>query len=68
MRKIETRVRRQKDIAVAAQAAGDDTLRKQCQDSIKALANEYIKVSRASGLAQRSERMQVEGFKPYKEN
>jgi hypothetical protein len=67
MRKIETRVRRQKDIAVAAQAAGDDTLRKQCQDSIKALANEYIKVSRASGLAQRSERMQVEGFKPYKE-
>lgn len=66
MRKLETRVRREKDIAVAAQAAGDDDLRKQCQAQIKKLAERYTLVAKASGLSQRRERMQVEGFKPYK--
>jgi len=66
MRKIETEVRRQKDTANAARAAGDDALRQDCQKRINSLAAKYQSVCTASGLPSRKERMAVEGFKAVK--
>lgn len=36
-RRIETAIRREKDVAIAAKAAGDDVLRRQCQQRINDL-------------------------------
>jgi len=63
MRNIETEVRRQKDTAVAAQAAGDDALRKECQQKINALVRQYAAVAKASGNDEKRQRMTVEGFR-----
>ena len=66
MRDIETAVRREKDAAVAAQAAGDDALRQECQRNINALVRRYASIAKASGNAEKRQRMTVEGFKPVK--
>ncbi len=66
MRKMETRVRRYKDEANAARIAGDDTLRRECQMRINAIAAKYEQVAKLSGLPMRKERMSVEGFKMVK--
>ena len=66
MRQIETQVRREKDTANAARIAGDDVLRKECQERINALARKYQNVIQASGLKARKERMSVEGFRMVK--
>ena len=66
MREIETAVRREKDTAVAAQAAGDDALRQQCQRNINALVRRYAEIAKASGNAEKRQRMTVEGFRPVK--
>lgn len=66
MRDIETAVRREKDTAVAAQAAGDDALRQQCQRNINALVWRYAEIAKASGNAEKRERMTVEGFRAVK--
>ena len=63
MRQIETQVRREKDTANAARIAGDDVLRKECQERINALARKYQEVVNVSGLKSRKERMHVEGFR-----
>ena len=66
MRNIETAVRRQKDTAVAAQAAGDMALRQECQRKINALVRQYAAVAKASGNAEKRQRMTVEGFRAVK--
>lgn len=66
MRRLETETRRQKDIAVAAKAAGDMDLRRQCQGKINALSAKYKQVASAAGLWERRERMTVIGFKAVK--
>lgn len=66
MRKVETEVRRWKDTAVAAQIAGDDSLRRQCQSHINDLVTKYDQIAAASGLTAHRDRMTVEGFKPVK--
>lgn len=66
MRKIETETRRWKDTAVAAQIAGDDALRRQCQSHINELAAKYGQIASVSGLTPHRNRMTVEGFKPVK--
>ena len=66
MRRIETAVRRQKDIAVAAKAAGDDQLREACQRKINALAAFYSQVAKTAGVTPRKDRMTVEGFRAVK--
>jgi len=68
MRKIETEVRRWKDAAVAAQTAGDDTLRRNCQRRINALSAKYSQIANISGLPTKRQRMTVEGFKAVKLN
>lgn len=66
MRRIETQVRREKDAANVARAAGDDELRRECQRRINALAHKYEEVAKAANLAQRKGRMRVEGFRRVK--
>jgi hypothetical protein len=68
MREIETEIRRQKDVAVAAQRVNDDTLRQQCQKKINALSRKYNEVAKASNITPRRDRMTVQGFKPIKVN
>ena len=62
MRKMETAVRQQKDIANLAKGYGDDVLRREAQAKIRDLKAQYEKVAKASGLKQRTDRMIVESF------
>lgn len=57
MRRLETKVRQQKDIKSLADAAGDDTLRREAQAKIRDSKAKYAEVSRKSGLKKRPERM-----------
>ena len=66
MRRIECEIRKEKDKAVAAQAAGDERLRVDCQLRINHLSSMYKQVTDASGLTPRRERMTVEGFRMAK--
>lgn len=66
MRQIETDIRRQKDIAVAAKAADDMDLRHECQGKINRLTKKYDRVIKASGLDAHRDRMVVDGFRPVK--
>lgn len=66
MRQLETKVRRQKDVAAVAKASGDDILRRQAQSKITQYTEAYKRVADASGLATRFERMNVAGFKDTK--
>lgn len=66
MRQIETEVRRQKDVAVAAERAGNESLQEQAQSKIDKLGERYLEFSKQSGLKPKWDRMNVEGFKKYK--
>ena len=66
MRRIETQVRREKDVANAAKAAGDDVLRKQCQVRINQLMQKYNRVAATANLKPHRERTMVEGFRAVK--
>ncbi len=66
MRRYETEIRRQKDIAVAAQQAGDDKLRADCQKRINKLSAMYQSIAKQAGLRPQMQRTSVVGFKPYK--
>ena len=66
MRQIETAIRHEKDAAIAAEAAGDDVLRQQCQQRIDRLYDSYRQSSKASGFKPRYDRAQVDGFRAVK--
>lgn len=68
MRKIETEVRRQKDVAVAARAAGDTELQKSGQEKINSLSAYYTQIAQAAKITPRRDRMTVQGFRAYKIN
>lgn len=68
MREIETQVRYEKDAAVAAKAAGDGTLRQQCQVKINSLMAKYYSVAKTAGLRPRPERTRVQDFRAIKVN
>ena len=65
-RRIETAVRQQKQIAIAARAAGNDRLRRDCQRNIDALNRRYDQISEAAGLSPQREQMRVAGFQAMK--
>ncbi len=65
-RRIETKVRELKDTAVAAKAAGDMDLRRECQRGINTLTDYYKRVSEAAGIKTKAERMSVSGFNAVK--
>lgn len=62
MRKLETAVRQQRDIANLAKGYGDDVLRREAQAKIRDLKAQYEKVAKASGLKQRTDRMIIESY------
>lgn len=66
MRKLETEIRREKDTAILAKEAGDDVLRRECQDRITDLETQYKAVAEAVQLRPRFDKTRVEGFKPVK--
>lgn len=68
MRNIELEIRKQKDIAVLAEASGDDVLRRECQSNITQLLAQYDDVAKASGLRKQMQKTVVNGYKPLKEN
>lgn len=61
-RRIETAIRYQKDIAVAAKASGDMVARRECAYMIRELDKYYGKISSAAGLNEQRNRMKVAGF------
>lgn len=65
-RRIETAIRREKDVAIAAKAAGDDVLRRQCQQRINDLRKHYERISKGAGLEVRTDKMAVSGFRAVK--
>ena len=65
-RRIETAIRQQKDIAVAAKASGDMVTRRECAAVIRALDKYYGKITDAAGLLAKPERMRVAGFRAVK--
>jgi hypothetical protein len=66
MRQLETAIRHEKDAAVAAEAAGDDVRREQCQQRIDRLYEAYRQTAQISGFKPRFDRAQVDGFRAYK--
>ena len=67
MRELETQARREKETAIAAQAADDEELRKECQMRLNAISKKYNEVCAISGLrSQWSIRADVEGFRALK--
>lgn len=65
-RKIETAVRAQKDIAVAAKAEGDMMARREAQRNINRLQAMYAEISKAAGVEERRDKMTVSGFRRVK--
>ena len=65
--RIESAIKYQKDLANTAKKAGDDDLRREAQYNINVLTNKYAKLSEASGLPTRMERLQMAGFRPVNE-
>lgn len=65
-RRIETAVRYQKDIAVAAKASGDMVARRECAYMIRELDKYYQKISAAAAVPERRDNMRVTGFSAVK--
>lgn len=64
MRQLETKVRREKDAAVAAKLNGNDMdERRARQRVINALSTKYYAVAQVAGLTPRGQRLSVEGFR-----
>ena len=65
-RKLETAVRRQKDIANTAKAAGDDVLRREAQYKIERYQAAYDRITDKAMLTADRSRMRVSGFRSVK--
>ena len=65
-RKIETEIRKQKDIQIGAVASGSDDLIIESQQRITELTNMYKRLSDTSGLPTKVERLKVSGYKKVK--
>lgn len=57
MRRLETEVRRQKDIRELARASGDTALVKRCNEHIKAVKAKYTEISNITGIPEEPRRM-----------
>lgn len=61
-RKLETEVRKQKDIQIMSRASGQDDLVRESQQKITQLTTKYKEVSEKSKLPTRMDRMKVSGY------
>ena len=62
-RKLETEIRKQKDIQVMAKASGNKELVQESQQKITQLTHKYKQLSDVSGLPTKLSRMRVSGYK-----
>lgn len=62
-RKLETQIRKQKDIQILAKASGNKELVKESQDNITKLTKKYKELSDVSGLPTKMDRLKVGGYK-----
>lgn len=62
-RKLETEIRKQKDIQILAKASGNKKLVKESQDNITKLTKKYKELSDVSNLPTRMDRLKVAGYK-----
>ena len=62
-RKLETEIRKQKDIQILAKASGNKELVKESQDKITQLTNKYKELSKISGLPVRADRLKVSQYR-----
>lgn len=62
-RKLETQIRKQKDIQILAKASGNKELVKESQDNITKLTKKYNELSDVSGLPTKMERMRISGYR-----
>lgn len=65
-RKLETEIRKQKDVQILAKASDNKELIARSQEKITQLTNKYKQLSNASGLPTYMERMRVSGYKRTK--
>lgn len=61
-RRIETEIRKQKDLQILGRSSGNEKLIQESQSKITKLTNKYNKLSKVSGLPTKVERMRVEGY------
>lgn len=62
-RKLETEIRKQKDIQIMAKASGNKGLVQESQQKITQLTRKYKELSDISGLPTKMEKMRVSGYK-----
>lgn len=62
-RKLETEIRKQKDIQIMGVASGNKQVVDEAQQKIRQLTMKYKELSEKSGLPTRMERMRVSGYK-----
>jgi hypothetical protein len=62
-RKLETEIRKQKDIQIIAKASGNKELVQESQQKITQLTRKYKQLSDISGLPTKMQRMRVSGYK-----
>lgn len=67
LRKLETKVRQQKDIANTAKAAGDDVLRREAQYNIERYQAAYDRITDKAMLTPDKSRMRVSGFRSVRQ-
>ena len=65
-RKIETSIRKWKDIQIMGKESGIEKTTLKAQKKINQLVNKYYELSKVSGLPTKLERLQVEGYRPVK--
>lgn len=62
-RKLETQIRRQKDLQILAKASEDKELVQQAQRKITYLTTKYRQLSQISGLPTKMERLRITGYR-----
>lgn len=62
MRRLETKIRQQKDIANLAKISGDGVLRRQAQTKIREIRAKYNETAEKAGLRVRNDKMIVESY------
>ena len=66
-RRIETEIRKNKDIQIMGVESGNKALAEESQRKIDSLVNKYYELSKISGLKTKLDRLQVEGYKELKD-
>ena len=65
-RRLETEIRKQKDLQILARASGDNELVQIAQDKISLLSRKYKELCKVSGLQSKAIRMSVSGYRRMK--